>query len=126
MFLGFRKPLYSCTERMYDSSTRPGTSLHDSVYQAFPHIITDARERRPGYEANFSPLHNITCSSTLCTPLSVACTPPPPPFSHPLHSLTPCTPSTSALPYSLHSLTLCTPCRVFPWRRDSLFHLGPH
>ena len=37
MFLGFRKLLYSCTEGMFHSSTRPGTSLHvTQFYQAWP------------------------------------------------------------------------------------------
>ena len=31
MFLGFRKPLYSCTEGMCHFSTHPGISLHGSV-----------------------------------------------------------------------------------------------
>jgi len=39
--LGFRKPIYSCTEGMCHSSTRPGTSYHVTwFYQAFPHIST--------------------------------------------------------------------------------------
>jgi len=41
MFLGFRKPLCSCTEGMCHSSIRPGTSLHVTpFYQAFPHVST--------------------------------------------------------------------------------------
>ena len=43
MLLGFRKPLYSCTEGICHSwsSTRPGTSLHvTQFYQAFPHVST--------------------------------------------------------------------------------------
>ena len=43
MFLGFRKPLYSCTEGilMCHSSTHPDTSLHmTQFYQAFSHINT--------------------------------------------------------------------------------------
>ena len=40
-FLGFRKPLYSCTEVMCHTSTCPGTSLHmTQFYQAFPCIST--------------------------------------------------------------------------------------
>jgi len=38
MFLGFRKPLYSCREVMCHTSTRPGTSLH--VTQAFLRVTT--------------------------------------------------------------------------------------
>ena len=58
MFLGFRKPLNSCTEGMCYSSTRPGTSYHvTQFYQAFIRISTatvptDTGARRPGYEAN--------------------------------------------------------------------------
>jgi len=55
-FLGFRKPLNSCTEGMCHSSTRPGTSYHmTQFYQAFPHVSTASNKcwvRRPGYEAN--------------------------------------------------------------------------
>jgi len=47
-FLGFRKPLYSCTEVMCHTSTRPGTSLH--VTQAFPHVST-ASDKRLGEKA---------------------------------------------------------------------------
>ena len=57
-FLGFKKPLYSCTEGMYHSSTRPGTSYHvTQFYQAFPRAealvlqATNAGARRSGYEA---------------------------------------------------------------------------
>jgi len=40
-FLEFRKPLYSCSEGMYHSSTHPGGSLHvTQFYQAFPSIRT--------------------------------------------------------------------------------------
>jgi len=55
MFLGFRKPLYSCTEGMCHSSTRPGTSYHvTEFYKASPVLVlqaTNAEARRPGYEA---------------------------------------------------------------------------
>jgi len=55
-FLGFKKPLYSCTEGMCHSSTRPSTSYHAiQFYQAFPRVSTasdtNAGARRPGYEA---------------------------------------------------------------------------
>ena len=44
-FLGFRKPLYSCTEGMCHSSTCPGTSYHmTQFYQAFPGISTASDE----------------------------------------------------------------------------------
>ena len=40
-FLGFRKPLHSCTEGMCHSSTRPGTSYHvTQFFQAFPRVST--------------------------------------------------------------------------------------
>jgi len=41
-FLRFRKLLYSCTEGICHSSTRPGTSYHMTLlfYQASPHIST--------------------------------------------------------------------------------------
>ena len=46
-FLGFRKLLYSCTEGMYHSSTRPDTSLHvTQFYQAF--CISTASNKRWG------------------------------------------------------------------------------
>ena len=39
MFLGFRKPLYSCSEGMCHYSTSLGMSLHASqFYQAFPRV----------------------------------------------------------------------------------------
>ena len=47
-FLGFRKPLYSCTEVMCHTSTHPGTSLH--MTQAFPHVST-ASDKRWGEKA---------------------------------------------------------------------------
>jgi len=51
MFLGFRKPLYSCTEGMCHSSICPGTSYHvTQFYQAFPHIST-ASDKRWGEKA---------------------------------------------------------------------------
>jgi len=56
-FLGFRKPLYSCTEGMCHSSTRPGTSYH--VTQAFPRVSTASNKRWGekawvrGYRSNF-------------------------------------------------------------------------
>jgi len=50
-FLGFRKPLYSCTEGMCHSSTRPGASYHvTQFYQAFPHVST-ASDKRWGEKA---------------------------------------------------------------------------
>ena len=52
MFLGFRKPLHSCIEVMFHTSTRPGTSLH--VTQAFPRVSTASNKRlvrRSGYKA---------------------------------------------------------------------------
>ena len=50
-FLGFRKPLYSCTEGMCHSSTRPGTSYHVTrFYQAFPRVST-ASDKRWGEKA---------------------------------------------------------------------------
>ena len=54
-FLGFRnfKPLYSCTEGMFHSSTHPGTSYHMTQFnQAFPRVSAkNTGARRPGYEA---------------------------------------------------------------------------
>ena len=45
-FLGFRKPLYSCTEGMCYSSTHPGMSYHvTQFYQAFPRISTASNKR---------------------------------------------------------------------------------
>ena len=45
-FLGFRKLLYSCTEGMCHSSTRPGMSYHmTQFYQAFPRISTASDKR---------------------------------------------------------------------------------
>jgi len=58
--LGFRNPLYSCTEGMCHSSIRPGTSYHvTQFYQAFPRVstvlqATNAGARRPGYEASWN------------------------------------------------------------------------
>jgi len=50
-FLGFRKPLYSCTEGMCHSSKRPGTSYHvTQFYQAFPRVST-ASDKRWGEKA---------------------------------------------------------------------------
>ena len=50
-FLGFRKPLYSCTEGMCHSSTHPGTSYHvTQFYQAFPRVST-ASDKRWGEKA---------------------------------------------------------------------------
>jgi len=64
-FLGFRKPLYSCTEGMCHSSTHPGRTYHvTQFYQAFPHVIvlqaTNAGVRRPGYEATVIDLASST------------------------------------------------------------------
>ena len=51
MFLGFRKPLYSCTEGMCHSSTHPGMSYHvTQFYQAFPRVST-ASDKRWGEKA---------------------------------------------------------------------------
>ena len=51
MLLGFRRPLYSCTEGMCHSSTRPGTSYHvTEFYQAFPRVST-ASDKRWGEKA---------------------------------------------------------------------------
>jgi len=47
-FLGFRKPLYSCTEGMGHSSTHPSMSLHVTQF----YQVTSAGMRRPAYEAN--------------------------------------------------------------------------
>jgi len=45
-FLGFRNSLYSCTEGMCHSSTRPGTSYHmTQFYQAFPRVSTASNKR---------------------------------------------------------------------------------
>jgi len=45
-FLGFRKLLYSCTERTCHSSTHPGMSLHvTQFYQALPHDSTASAKR---------------------------------------------------------------------------------
>jgi len=64
-FLGFRKPLYSCTEWMCHSSTRPWTSLHViSFTRPSPTLVlqaTNAGVRRPGYQASITP--NCTLSS---------------------------------------------------------------
>jgi len=57
-FLGFRKPLYSCTEGICHSSTRPGMSVHRfSFTRPSPALVlqvTNAGVRRPGYKATSS------------------------------------------------------------------------
>jgi len=59
MFLGFRKPLYSCTEGMCYSSTRPCTSYHVTQFtRPSPALVlqaTNTGARRPEYEATFIP-----------------------------------------------------------------------
>ena len=57
-FLGFRKPLCSCTEGMCHSSTCPGTSLHVTHFtRPSPTLVlqvTNAGVRRPGYKVTYS------------------------------------------------------------------------
>jgi len=55
-FLGFRKPLYSCTEEMCHSFPPSKYVIHrDSVLPGLPPLfvlqVTNAGARRPGYEA---------------------------------------------------------------------------
>ena len=56
MFLGFRKPLYSCTEGMCHSSTPLGTSLNMISFTRCSLVLvlqaTNAGVRRTGYEAS--------------------------------------------------------------------------
>jgi len=64
MLLGFRKLLYSCTEGMCHSSTRPGTSLHViSFTRPSPALVlqmTNAGVSRPGYEASCDQVAQIS------------------------------------------------------------------
>jgi len=63
-----QKAIYSCTEGMYHSSTRPGPSLHlTQFYQAFPALATNAGVRRPGYKASI-----YNCMSVLSIHLLTA------------------------------------------------------
>ena len=73
-FLGFRKPLYSCTEVhvMCHSSTRPGTfTVRHCTWPSFtgpsPVLVlqaTNAGARRPGYKS----YHFITCQWSMFVP----------------------------------------------------------
>ena len=62
MFLGFRKPLYSCTEGMCHSFTRPGMSYHVTRFtRPSPALLwqaTNTGVRRPGYEPSLSMAHS--------------------------------------------------------------------
>jgi len=80
IFLGFRKPPYSCIERMCQSSTHPpNVHVHHcmwSVLPGFPHIsmqATNAGVRRPRYEAY---VHVYVCTTCSLVPR-----PSPAPFS---------------------------------------------
>jgi len=69
-FPGFRKPLYSCTEGMYHSSIRTGTSYHlTQFYQAFPRIST-ASDKCWGKKAW---VRDYTLRAMLISKLHISC-----------------------------------------------------